>query len=102
MIIILLQEFCGECFNIEERYRITLEDKTAKLISFRGNGCVRHAYFLLENENPYSEDEMKNLIELIFLGITRVHFVLEGNRKIDISFLGIRVRAGTEQNEEKL
>ena len=87
---------CTDCEDIKERYKEVLEEEQKQLIAFRGHGTRR---FFHPRIQPFSEEEVENIIKLLILGVRKFNLTVGKNQPVvDVSLDGVRIECQIKED----
>ena len=85
---------CKDCTKIKENYEKILQDEMKKLITFKGHG-KKPKYHC----DPFTEDDFKQLLKLILIGVKKIHFtVLKNKPVVDVALDGVRIQCQIKED----
>ena len=85
---------CKDCNKIKENYEKILQDEKKKLITFKGHG-KKPKYHC----DPFTEDDFKQLLKLILIGVKKVHFTVPKNEPVvDVALDGARIECQIKED----
>lgn len=94
------EQSCTDCEDIKERYKEVLEDEQKQLIVFRGHATRK---FFHPRCQPFTENEIENMIKLFILGVRKFHMTVGKNEPVvDVSLDGVRIECQIKEDATTL